>query len=133
MSAFVVTHGHINFLVNAAMKGDFPRIKPGDDKEADRVGNMLWKENRRSVAERYPRCGPDSLPGTIPSESEYVHSYTYAPVTPVQVMKACDCLNYQSCERDDWEESEACKFLTRLRESWSRKVAGYDDAEWAIA
>ena len=53
-----------------------------------------------------------------------------APFSAVQVIKACNCLDYQSCEHDGWEASEAKSFLDSLISAACHRLPGYDAAEW---
>jgi len=61
MSAFLVDEIHINLIVTAAIDlGLFTRLPPANDGvtitqgNAEDFGRMLWAENARSVAYRYP-------------------------------------------------------------------------------
>lgn len=88
-----------------------------------RLGQMLWGENHRSVNARY-------------QEDDIEPLYEYAPlpgvVNPVVVLKAIDCYEYQTCEHEDWEASEAHKFCETLRGKMIGWLPGYDDAPWGI-
>ena len=98
---------------------------------------MLWDENFASINARYPDTidNPENSPGVITeAESGFVYGkhedlFLYS-IDPAQVLKSCDCLEYQSCEHDGWEDSQAHAFLVSLRGSTWRHVPGYDDAEW---
>lgn len=48
----------------------------------------------------------------------------------VQVLKSCDCLEYQSCENDDYEKSIAAKIINSIRTHAIHALPGYDDAAW---
>jgi hypothetical protein len=156
MSAFVVGHDHIDLLIDAALHAD-PRDRftwyhgdrrrvlvadrlpaPGSDTgyevEATAAGRMLLRENDRSVAWRYRE----------PRDPEAAEAYRFRPVVqfrnsiPIeavaggvaQVFKAIDCFEYQACETDDWEQSEAFAFCRALRQAMCRKVDGYEAAQW---
>lgn len=113
---------------------------------ADRVGQMLLTENVRSVDYRYP--GGEDLPGryvmaTLPGfdvevrAPEYLQPYTFTASPhrhwkPVEILKAIDCFEYQSCETDDWRETEAYAFCQALRSRMIDQLPGYDDAPWGI-
>lgn len=84
----------------------------------DELGQLLLNENIRSVRARYPDDAPDSLPG--PCDQRRVWAYRFASVRhqlPAWVIKACDCLRYQSCETDDYEQTLAYAVLQAIRES----------------
>ena len=153
MSAFVVPKAHIDYLVRAGLElSDHrlswydPRIKPTWElsgnyqnymdlmqaarrelrsDNAGEVGRMLWAENHRSVSYRYHETQ------TTP-EYEYVHPYHARRIDPVQVLKAIDCYEYQSCECPDWRSSEAWDFCDSLRSAAIAALPGYDAAEWKI-
>jgi len=93
-------------------------------KQADRIGQMLVRENRLSVNHRY-------------GENEVEGIYTFegspsAPVDPVVILKAVDCYEYQSCEHPGWERSEAHAFCQALRRRMIRRLSGYEEAPWEI-
>lgn len=124
MSAYIVSKGHIRFLVEAAGRlsrdpvswhGPLGRrslsrfIKnPGHQElTPNQLGRLLWEENFRSVRYRY--SDSSELPGPVPNPdpAEYEHVRTLLPIDPVQVFATLSCYEYQSCENEDWPESEA--------------------------
>jgi len=142
MSAFMVSKAHIDYLVEAAMSLPHRQIQnasglywhhddeshqlpcTGDGPDgAERVGAMLWAENRASVNSRYDE---DQL------EPVYTRTIRPATVEPVQVLKALDCYKYQSCEHDGWPESEAHAFCDALRHCAIGCLPGYEEAAWDI-
>jgi hypothetical protein len=145
MSAYIVDKQHIQYLIDAAMQsascgafrwyhgGEWRELPKGDKERAAEIANMLWCENIKSVSHRYPHESSATLPG--PTETETIeprdfHGIRWLHFVPVQVAKACDCYDYQSCEHDEWETSEAKAFTDSLKESQWRRLPGYDDAEW---
>lgn len=117
------------------------------------LGQILVNENVASVSHRYSEPGrivyygaemaatmddldPDQgeLPG--PNDAYYMAPYVYSDpghiLSPGEVFKAINCLDYQSCEHDGWQTSEAYKFLETLRDSACRKVDGYEAAPWGF-
>lgn len=146
MSAFVVDDYHIAYLLEAALSqaicqygsgGKFQWFGP--DKEwhtltrgnKEEVGQMLWNENVRSVAERYPD-DPFELPGPVGAAPYQFEDkgYRWQIIEPAQVLKSCDCYEYQSCETDDWEDTQACAFIQALRREAIRALQRYDGAVW---
>lgn len=93
--------------------------------EAERIGQMLVRENRLSVNHRY-------------RESEVEAIYTYerpvirGRVDPVVILKAIDCYEYQSCEHPGWKCSEAHAFCRALRHRMICHLSGYEEAPWEI-
>jgi hypothetical protein len=131
MSAFVVNKSHIDVLVWYAMRpngfhGPTSYWWNGETHmitDRDQVGNLLLAENVRSVNARYDDHEP------VPTYSYRMPTRAYSEV---EVIKACDCLKYQSCETDDYRETEAYAALNAIREKAIHALAGYDDADWEI-
>lgn len=126
---------------------------------ASTVGSMLWTENVTSVEYRY--SPPDreviygegwesdagfDLPGKYQLEliapsvepievPEWLSEYRFQsrpPRKPIEILKAIDCYEYQSCEHPEWEVSEAFAFCDALRRSLIGDLPGYDEAKWGI-
>jgi len=150
MSAYVVTENHIIYLVAAALSrrinrgahgrfsweqvrypGDVTHhiIDAGEMEAVAEFASDLWRENVRSVNHRYPNDLQDPASYCItPHEiDDKLHAWEF---DPVQVLKAIDCLEYQSCEHPEWDASSACSFLNRLRRESIATLVGYSDAAW---
>lgn len=115
-----------------------PRVSADEMKpheKADRIANILRDENIRSVHYRYPKLEPDELPGDIGdgfrkiTAARLVNTRAYPPI---EVIKACHCLAYQSCETEDWESTPAFRLLNLIEGAAVRQLPGYDDAPWGI-
>ena len=148
MSAYVVEREHIAYLIEAALSewaakswGAGRFIWPGADghehtltrANVDDVGQMLWDENMRSVGNRYPDCALDELPGQVLGDPVYRYTHPgrlWNRIEPAQVVKSCDCYEYQTCEPDDWPETEAFQFIQALRTLAGRSVDGYAKGVW---
>lgn len=109
-------------------------IPLGDFATAAEVGNMLWRENIASVSHRYPGESSDTLPGPIDCDFVIEGSdipVFHPPIKPVEVLKACKCYEYQSCEHGEaWEQSSAKAFIDSLKEDAIRALPGYEQAAW---
>lgn len=101
--------------------------------------NILYCENIRSVQGRYPDSNFDDLPGLIHKPEmlevethECFEQYTDSRLTlkPVDILKMCACLDYQSCETDDWDKTLAYRLLQRIRLAAISLLPGYEDAPW---
>lgn len=133
MSAYVVSDYHINALVTwAATRHGNDRVtyywegRSRDVREnPKRIASVLYAENVRSVNARYNECD-------TPSFRYRPIALGYAKLTPVQVLKACNCYEYQACETDDWEQSEACAIINGIREEAVSALPGYEEAEWEL-
>src|SRR4051812_7977607 len=116
MSAHIVSKGHIDYLVAAALfgpQGHHPNwsayffnpetSKTFDPREdPDALGRMVWAENYASVAYRYQDSAADGLPGPSDFDVAEVYAYSFGghrtPDQPpaVAILKAIDGLEYQS-------------------------------------
>lgn len=147
MSAFLVCKTHIDALLTAGLRLDpshgplrwwYPAIDPNRDisgqnpgryeltrETAGQVGAMLMAENQRSVNHRYDE---DDW------EPPYLFSELHGSPDPVVVLKAIGCYEYQSCEHDGWQASEAFQFCEALRRRAIRKLPGYSEGPgWEIS
>lgn len=108
---------------------------------AETVANILHAENIRSVSYRYEEpatyadgMSTDNLPGLCERPELITVSASEAfnpPVTnPVHILKMCSCLEYQSCETEDYRETVAYKILEAIRATAIRRMPGYEDAPW---
>lgn len=130
MSAFNVNEYHISQLikygahrgVGMCYQGKFDRKIEGNEQL---LLGMLVKTNDDSVNHRYEENVP-SMPG------EYIPDYNRI-LTAVQVIKACECFDYQSCEIDNYESTDAAKTIDAIRKRAISALPGYNEAEWEIA
>lgn len=144
MSAFVVSHAHIDALLTFA---DNKRMLNDIGYHIDRnkqftwtdIGRILLAENERSVCHRYPDTTPGDCPGTIGEEAISYRFKTWQPAFRMQftqlcvtVIKACDCFDYQACETDDYAESISHRIIEAIRAKAVRCLPGYDNAPWGI-
>ena len=153
MSAYVVEKEHIDYLLTVGL--DWKDLKwfvydlPGDEDymrgqpwgptaiqsaqrrrrtltldTADAVGSMLWLENRRSINHRYDEEEEDP--------ELYLYESYGSPADPVAVLKAIRCFEYQSCEHEGWQTSEAKDFCDSLLYEAIRRLPGYEEAVWGV-
>lgn len=152
MSAYIVSKKHVVFLVTQAAlqryrhgahafswywgnPGQRGELAPGDFERAARVAGMLWAENVRSVSARYPGDKTNELPGPVGEDFVILPSdfEAFPPAAePVAVLKAINCLDYQSCEHDGWKNSEAFAFLEALKSAAIAALPGYYGAKWSL-
>jgi len=152
MSAFVVSHDHIDALVQFAInqrlryRKAVPAFRGGTahvmiditTDNATEVGQILLRENVRSVLDRYPNCTEADAPGR---EGEFITTYDFAYFDTIDVLpqhklvglilSACSCFDYQSCETNDYEESVACGIIEAIRTEAIRMIPKYD-APWEV-
>lgn len=152
MSAYMVEQDHINYLVNAALSrsdgstlswvwdvdtetGNYKRgdLQSGRPNRATEIGQMLWDENRKSIEERYVDTRDDFSKAPGPVGEDYRYEYQVFPhyhPDQVQILKACDCFEYQACEHCLWHSSQAKAFIDALRKRAVGDLDGYDNAYW---
>ena len=148
MSAYLCDKNHFVYLVAAAMSHNIARhtvswhwgagatqrgeLRCADFETAADVANMLIRENLASVSFRY---AGDKTSDTLPSAGDcsavtVADFHTFYEFVPVQVLKAINCLDYQSCEHDGWRASEARAFLNALQSAAIHSLPGYEAADW---
>jgi hypothetical protein len=147
MSAFMVCKSHIDQLVNVAYYGPkkvpiqsdhwyrpYFRDRELNNDQLNDLGEMFVKENLSSIHSRYPDTLTilDDTPG--PRKQYWLAPYVFERpsrrMTAVEALKAISCYEYQSCEHEEWERSEAHRFCETLRDSLITKLPGYEKAAW---
>lgn len=127
MSAFVVGPLHIAAIVGSATwyaRGRLDRFRMGES-AAD-----LAHENVRSVAFRYSEP-PDRHVVPLPRAAQLEDCYRQ-PLTVAALLRAIDCLEYQSCEHPGWAASTAARWLAQARHYAVSGLPGYDSAPWEV-
>jgi hypothetical protein len=102
---------------------------------ADVYANILYAENIRSCHARYPGDTLSGLPGICykPARVEVTgHDMLRASyrLPAVAILKMCDCLEYQSCETEDYRQTVAWDLLSKIRSAAWHRLPGYEDAPW---
>jgi hypothetical protein len=129
MSAFVCSKNHIAAVAHYAVtKGVWLGEGSAKPEDFGRVYKALAKANVRSVCHRYEDDDAGNYADVLRAPRRGASSHT-----PVEIIKLCECLDYQSSEVDDWRESEACRLLDNIRATAVCALPGYADAQWAIA
>ncbi len=149
MSAFICGPDHLIALaVFAAGKDRYgyrvdPRYLDGaakleaynEGELASAYADILYAENIRSVLHRYPDDTFDTAPGLI-EKPEHIAVSPAAfrmnkyRLPPLSILKMCDCLEYQSCENEDYRTTPAYALLTAIRKAAIHALPGYDGAPW---
>lgn len=136
MSAFIVNENHINVIVSyfvgscypyglwAKINGEYQYLTR---ENAAGVAQTLYAQNVRSVDVRYSE------------ENDSTHAFQYVPAAKMrfsiaQIAGALDCLEYQSCETDDYYQTEAYTILTAMRKHLLKQLQEREHADtWEIA
>lgn len=117
MSCFIVSDKHLSAIVRWAEQYT---TQPGKQQEAV---NLLHAANVRSVNARYREDTP--LDGAV-----------YEPdaplLSPIEVIKACDCLAYQCDNWEGFKGSEAQALILCIQAQATRELPGYANAKWSI-
>jgi hypothetical protein len=106
MSAFICSDRHIATVVKA-----YTFYAGESEAFARDLANTLKRENIRSVNYRYnqrTRFKPCALSDALPvgaGEGQY---------RAVDLLQLASCIDYQSCERPNWENSLASRALQRI-------------------
>ncbi|MFZ5834184.1 MAG: hypothetical protein ACOY2B_02215 [Pseudomonadota bacterium] len=143
MSAFICDQEHIKQLAlyaaapgRRAVHPDYfrhPDLKALADPTIDWTArsvvtfyaNILYRENIRSVEARYPEDAPFSDAITITRSDVEDHT-----LSAVDIISMCNCLDYQSCETDDWASTAAHELLAVIRKKATSMLPGMDGAYW---
>jgi hypothetical protein len=128
MSCFIVNPNHVSALVRWACRNGVSVYHSNPSRRLDIAGNeketcdILLTENVKSFNYRYDE--------TV--EEQMVYDAFATSLRPIDVIKACHCLEYQSCEHPQWESSTAKAIVTAIEGAATRALPGYDDAPWEI-
>jgi hypothetical protein len=145
MSAYICDPSHIGILAAFAVSErcairEF-EVMGEPVLVAQAVARSLAKENIRSVAHRYPDDTDGNRPGPCLKDAEieeaaaiYAAYFLANPqhLPPVQILKLVHCLDYQSCETDDWRQTSAFKQLEWITTYAINRLPGYEDAMWSF-
>jgi hypothetical protein len=126
MSAFIVSNKHIDTLVSYAMSSGIHQVYHNGDTchlDGEGMGMILAEQNARSVNARY--------------REQTTVDYSWTPIyrlptNAVQILKACNCYDYQACETDDYDTTLAHAIIQAIQSKAIRSLPGYDAAEWEI-
>jgi|GEM_PF-3390363 len=129
MSAFLCSENHISLLAYVAND---------DPEQQGEVFTLLLAANLRSVKKRYPdhaaeyESTADTMKYSKESPTELVRAALRKAfyrgrmdgsvihlvpdyVLQTQIIKACDCFDYQACETEDYRQSMAAEFVELIR------------------
>lgn len=131
MSCFIVSARHISALIQYALSPkrrervfhSFYRynVQTGEDWTPQELGALLQAENTKSWNARYREAVEPAFQFTRAAE-----------LSPVEILKAVQCYEYQSCEHDGWEGSDAHKIARLIYETAVGELPGYEQASWGL-
>lgn len=115
MSAWIVSKAHVDVIVHAlGVREMFP-----EGMNPDAVGAMVWQECHNSVNYRYSENTP---------RPDYGYAVPPVTWTPDQLLHHLECYDYQTCEHPTYEESQAYRLVTGLRDVLKAAGADSDNA-----
>ena len=138
MSAYIVSNNHIDVIVSwflnnykdsqlwYEINGQYGYM---DSEQAPKVAYELYKQNVRSVNRRYNDSETDEL-YQFTEVKNAKQAYSLA-----EIAGALDCLEYQSCETDDYHQTDAYKIITSMRKHLLKKIQADelgDNTTWSI-
>lgn len=127
MSAFVVSDEHLGAILRyAAFKNmyAFGKNVRGNEQE---IGMLLLTENYISVEARYPKIYTERR------TFHYIPFYATRPLLkPIEFIKLCQSLAYQSSEHDAYDSSDAGRAVRGFISTAISRLEGYEDAPWSI-
>ena len=137
MSAFVVSNFHIVYMLSSydySHTRGIINIRCENNRDIsfnlsslegfEEAANILLSQNYRSVDCRY-------------DQSSFVPKVSWLRIPmyktePIQALCACDCYDYQACETPDYQDTLACRIISRIRQCNIRRLPGYDKAQWGL-
>lgn len=134
MSAYIVSPEQIQTIVTWAKRHDSLPCRATPEE----IAKVLAEANISSVEYRYPDLIGGSAKAflSVESNEEYIEECQreFAGQLPnaTGVIKLINSLDYQSCEREDWEESLAYQYLNRMRTLATYNLPGYNEQPWSI-
>ncbi len=134
MSAYIVTDYHINALVSFAVRAKACYSVNGNHvyitrENAESVGRILMDANVQSVSHLYGARLSDEEKN---AGADYRFAEPNRTFSPVEIIKACHCLDYQSCEVETWRGSVAHAVLQGIKAYAENALPGYDAAPWGL-
>lgn len=130
MSAYVMACEDIAPIVEFAVQHnltyrDGHHWRKADKATADALGQLLLNENVRSVNYRYRENEPAPVYAHVAPNrlARRVRTGRDVDAFLAAVADAAGCLDYQSCETDDWTKSDAFAFLASVNAKLARMMA----------
>ncbi len=134
MSAFIVTDMTIKAIVvnyiNMGLQGEYPDPL----QTANYLSDVLTDQNYASVCARYPGRAEEYFGGyerVVITEDDL--KFRRVPkMGAVELLKLVQCLDYQSCETKNYENSRAYKLMNKIKDRFITMLPGYTDAKWGL-
>lgn len=127
MSAYLVSADHLNALATFA--------KIHDTYINHWNVHLKGSTNTAEIADILRRANVDSLKARY-GHGEDTEGYSFteyrnkAALTPLAILKACICFDYQACEIPNYETTLAAQITASIVNSAVRELPGYDAQHW---
>lgn len=132
MSAWLVSKLHIDALVYARSLIRHPSRGLRSETIDSDLGRMLWRENMLSLAGLYEKRHGDQVDEAALADYTYSRHGAFLGTPVIALIKAIDCYEYQSCEHQGWEKSDAFHYCKSLRSALIHLLPGWEEAPWGI-
>lgn len=132
MSAFIVSHEHIAAIVGTYCAMRNPHL---DSSCPIEIAHTLFLENVRSYCTRYPDqtfTDEEKRADLKAFTRSMINAWEDAPLSIGQFLNAMACYEYQSCESDNWHDTEAFKTCERLKGTAIQLLPDYLTCPWGI-
>lgn len=141
MSAYIVSKETIDVLLSAARQyggrdarylfsenGRYlgsTQLQNASQSELNKVGKALWAENHKSVNDRNNEENDTT-------ELDAYQFKSYQIRKPGHLSNVIRCYEYQSCEHEGWQTSDAKRFCDELKKSLIKQLPGANESPWGI-
>lgn len=131
MSAFIVSNRQINAILDYINKDrsghhlyvNGHALNPNNHEHLTMMAQILINENYKSVNYCYSK---NDQPHKI------VWKPTFTELSPIEVLKLCQCYLYQIGETDNYKSSAAAQIIDQIMTTAITNLPGYNDAKWSI-
>ena len=133
MSAFIVSPKTIRVVCR--FYKHLSRYQLGKHFNFENGVKLLLDENIKSIKYRYPDLTGNEITSFLPdydyntylaeAQSFIITDLQYKPI---EIIRACHCIEYQSCEHPDYYNSDAFNLLHDIIKSAIYNIPGYEEA-----
>ena len=148
MSCYIVENEHVKQLAGYLCNQDYPTIERlainfakgferdlktrmvESDKLATHFANALLAENYKSVAYRYDKqenYPPEEFDSVTVTLGEVLRANQ---IPAINILTAVECLEYQSCECPNWDDTYAKRICDAIRSLAIRRLPGKSTTNW---
>ena len=148
MSCYIVENEHVKQLAGYLCNQDYPTIERlainfakgferdlktrmvESDKLATHFANALMAENYKSVSYRYSDVADSENEKFPPITVTLCEVLRTDQIPAINILTAVECLEYQSCECPNWDDTYAKRICDAIRSLAIRRLPGKSTANW---